>query len=176
MSRIAVIGGGISGLAAAHRLSELDAALDVVVLEAGERLGGVLSTESASGFHIESGPDSMLTQLPWGVDLCRRIGFAGDLIGTSNEHRQTWIVRSGRLLPLPEGLAIMAPSRIWPTVRSPILSVSGKLRLAWERFVPKRSDTADESLADFACRRVGREAFERLVQPLVSGIYRKSVV
>lgn len=171
MTRVAVIGGGISGLAAAHRLSELDASLDVVVLESSDRPGGVLATECVDGFRMELGPDSMLMQLPWGVDLCRRIGFAGELIGTNQEQRQTWIVRSGRLIPLPEGLAIMAPSRIWPTVRSPILSVPGKLRLAWERFVPRRSENGDESLADFASRRVGREAFERLVQPLVSGIY-----
>ncbi|MEO2030655.1 MAG: protoporphyrinogen oxidase [Planctomycetaceae bacterium] len=171
MSRVAVIGGGISGLAAAHRLTELDTSLDIVVFESGDRPGGVLATEWVDGFRIELGPDSMLTQLPWGIDLCRRIGLTDELIGTSEEHRQTWIVRSGRLLPLPEGLAIMAPTRIWPAVRSPILSLTGKLRLAWEPFIPRRSETGDESLADFACRRVGREALERLVQPLVSGIY-----
>ncbi|MCP4784809.1 MAG: protoporphyrinogen oxidase [Fuerstiella sp.] len=171
MSRIAVVGGGISGLAAAHRLTELDMPSDVVVFESGDRTGGVLATESVDGFRIESGPDSMLSQLPWGIDLCRRIGFTDRLVGTSDQYRQTWIVRSGRLLALPDGLAIMAPSRIWPTVRSPILSVLGKLRLACEPFVSRRSATTDESLADFACRRVGREAFERLVQPLVSGIY-----
>ncbi|MEO2029745.1 MAG: protoporphyrinogen oxidase [Fuerstiella sp.] len=171
MSRVAVIGGGISGLAAAHRLTELDSPFDIVVLESGDRPGGVLATESVDGFHIESGPDSMLSQLPWGIDLCRRIGFTDRLVGTSDQHRHTWIVHSGRLLALPDGLAIMAPSRIWPTVRSPILSVLGKLRLACEPFVSRRSAATDESLADFACRRVGREAFERLVQPLVSGIY-----
>lgn len=171
MKRIAVVGGGISGLAAAHRIRELDASLDVVVLESSDRLGGVLATEQVDGFQMELGPDSMLAQLPWGVDLCRRIGFSEQLIGTNREHSQTWIVRSSRLIPLPEGLAIMAPRRIWPTVRSPILSVRGKLRLACERFIPRRSGRSDESLADFASRRVGREAFERLVQPLVSGIY-----
>jgi protoporphyrinogen/coproporphyrinogen III oxidase len=171
MLRVAVIGGGISGLAAAHRLTESDPSNDVVVFDSGDRPGGVLGTESAAGFNIESGPDSMLSQLPWGTDLCRRIGFADKLNGTNQQHRQTWIIRSGRLLALPDGLAIMAPSRIWPTVRSPILSVLGKLRLACEPFVSRRSATTDESLADFACRRVGREAFERLVQPLVSGIY-----
>ncbi|MCA9214393.1 MAG: protoporphyrinogen oxidase [Planctomycetales bacterium] len=171
MSRIAVIGGGISGLAAAHRLMELDARANVSVFESSHRLGGALATEAVDGFRIESGPDSMLSQLPWGVELCRRIGFADELIGTNSEHRQTWVVRAGRLIPLPEGLAIMAPRRLWPTVRSPILSVRGKLRLACERFIRRRTDTTDESLADFATRRVGRETFERLVQPLVSGIY-----
>jgi oxygen-dependent protoporphyrinogen oxidase len=165
------VGGGISGLAAANRLTELPTPFDIVVFESGDRPGGVLATESVDGFRIESGPDSMLTQLPWGVGLCRRLGFSDGLIGTNQEQRQTWIVRAGRLQKLPDGLAIMAPSRIWPTVRSPILSVAAKLRLACEPLVAQRSETTDESLADFACRRVGREAFERLVQPLVSGIY-----
>lgn len=171
MSRIAVIGGGISGLAAAHRLLETDPQINVSLFESSQQLGGVLATEHVDGYRIESGPDSMLTQIPWGVDLCRRIGFSDQLIGTGNEHRQTWIVRKGRLVPIPDGLAIMAPRRLWPTVRSPILSIAGKLRLACEPFVAKREEDADESLAEFASRRVGREAFERLVQPLVSGIY-----
>ena len=171
MSRIAVIGGGITGLAAAHRLTELDPQADFTLFEGSERLGGVLATDSVDGFHVEAGPDSMLSHLPWGMSLCRRIGLIEKLIGTSTEHRQTWIVRSGRLVPLPDGLAIMAPRRIWPTVVSPILSIRGKLRLACEPFIPRRQHDTDESLAQFASRRVGREAFERLVQPLVSGIY-----
>ena len=170
-TRIAVVGGGISGLAAAHRLTESAPSAEVSLYESSDRLGGVLSTELVDGFCIEQGPDSMLTQLPWGVDLCRRIGFADELIGTSSEFHKTWIVRAGKLVPLPEGLAIMAPRRLWPLIRSPILSFPGLLRLACEYFVPQRNAPADESLAAFACRRVGREAFERLVQPLVSGIY-----
>ncbi len=173
--RVAVIGGGITGLAAAHRLVELGqergVAVDVTLFEAGDRPGGVLQTERHDGYCVELGPDSMLTQVPWGLDLCRRIGFDEQLIGTNDAHRQTYIVRGGRLLRLPEGLAIMAPSRIWPTVRSPILSAAGKARLACEVFVPQRGESGDESLADFARRRLGRETFERLVQPLVSGIY-----
>ncbi len=173
--RVAVVGGGITGLAAAHRLTELSqerhCATDVTLFEAGDRPGGVLQTERHDGYCVELGPDSMLTQVPWGLDLCRRIGFEDQLIGTNDAHRQTYIVRGGRLLRLPEGLAIMAPSRIWPTVRSPILSAVGKARLACEVFIPQRGDSGDESLADFARRRFGRETFERLVQPLVSGIY-----
>ena len=171
MSRIAVIGGGITGLAAAHRLTELDPHTKPWLFESGPRPGSVLATESVDGFRIEAGPDSMLAQLPWGMELCRRIGIADELIGTSSHTGQTWIVRSGRLLPLPDGLAIMAPRRLWPTVCSPILSIAGKLRLACEPFMPRRKQAGDESLAEFASRRVGRETFERLVQPLVSGIY-----
>jgi oxygen-dependent protoporphyrinogen oxidase len=150
---------------------ELDHAVDLTLLEAGDRLGGVLQTETDDGYCVELGPDSMLTQVSWGIDLCRRIGFEEQLLGTNDAHRQTYIVRRGKLLRLPEGLAIMAPSRIWPTIRSPVLSIPGKVRLACEYFVPQRRESADESLAAFARRRFGRETFERLVQPLVSGIY-----
>ena len=103
--------------------------------------------------------------------LCRRIGFAGQLIPTNDAERRAFVVRRGKLLPVPKGFALMAPSRPWPMLASPILSPLGKLRLAYERFVPPRRDTGDESLGDFARRRLGREVFERLVQPLVGGIY-----
>ncbi len=169
--RIAVVGGGISGLAAAHRVVELDSSAEVTVFEAGDRCGGVIGTEQVDGFCIELGPDSMLKTLPWGIDLCKRLNIADDLDGTDTVQKQTWILRSGKLQPLPDGLAIMAPRRLWPTVVSPILSVPAKLRMACEWFSRRRSDLADESLAHFACRRFGRETFERLIQPLVSGIY-----
>ena len=169
--RVAVVGGGISGLAAAHRLVELDRSLKITVFEASDHLGGVLQTERSEGFCIELGPDSFITQFPWALDLCRRIGFDGELICTNETHRQTYVVGDGKLRRLPEGLAVMAPCRVWPMLTSPVLSIRGKLRLGWEYFVPARRDGGDESLACFARRRLGREGFERLVQPLVSGIY-----
>ncbi|HQZ67220.1 MAG TPA: protoporphyrinogen oxidase [Planctomycetaceae bacterium] len=168
---VAVIGGGISGLAAAFRIFESNPRLRVTVLEAGNRCGGVIQTENIDGFRVESGPDSLLKALPWGVSLCRRLGLADEMIGTDTQQSRTWILRRGHLRTLPEGLAIMAPRRIWPTVRSPILSLRGKLRMASEWFIRPRSETSDESLAGFARRRFGRETFERLIQPLVSGIY-----
>ncbi|MCA9050677.1 MAG: protoporphyrinogen oxidase, partial [Planctomycetaceae bacterium] len=164
-------GDGISGLAAAHHVTKSDAAANVTVFEAGNRCGGVIGTEHADGFQIELGPDSLLKALPWGVGLCQRLGIENELIGTDTTHQKTWILRSGKLRPLPDGLAIMAPRRIWPTVKSPILSIPAKLRMACEWFVRQKSDDTDESLASFASRRFGREAFERLIQPLVSGIY-----
>ncbi|MAG94315.1 MAG: protoporphyrinogen oxidase [Planctomycetaceae bacterium] len=169
--RVAVIGGGITGLAAAHRLLELDPAIRVSVFESSSEPGGVLQTVQRDGFCMELGPDSMITQQPWGLDLCRRIGFDDELIGTNVAHRQTFVVKKKRLLQLPEGLAVMAPSRVWPMVATRILSPLGKLRLGWEYFLPKRPDNGDETLAAFARRRFGRETFERLVQPLASGIY-----
>jgi oxygen-dependent protoporphyrinogen oxidase len=169
--RVAIIGGGISGLAAAHRLHELDPSLDLALFESSDRVGGVIRSEYVQGFCIEHGPDSLLTQVPWGLDLCHRIGIAADLIGTSQQHQGVYTVCRGRLRRVPAGLALMAPQRLWPLIASPILSIRGKLRLAYEYFIPPRLESTDESLAQFATRRLGREAFERLVQPLVSGIY-----
>ncbi len=169
--RIAVIGGGIAGLAAAHRLRELDAAAHVTLFEASDRLGGVIDTIHQDGYLIEAGADSFITNLPWAVDLCRRVGLADQLISTDSAHRRALVVSRGRLHPVPEGFLLMAPERLWPLVRSPILSVGGKLRAAWEFLIRPRAGDADESLASFARRRLGREAFDRLVQPLVGGIY-----
>jgi protoporphyrinogen/coproporphyrinogen III oxidase len=170
--RIAVIGGGIAGLAAANRVKELDPSANVTLFEASGRLGGAMWTEHRDSFLVEQGADSFITNVPWGVDLCRRIGLADELIGTNEQNRQAFVVRRGRLCPLPDGFMLMAPSRIWPVVKTPILSPLGKLRLAWEYFIPRREENgSDESLANFVRRRLGREAFERLVQPLVAGIY-----
>ena len=170
--RIAVIGGGIAGLAAANRLRELDPASEVTLFEASGRLGGSLWTDRRDGFLVEQGADSFITNVPWGVGLCQRLGLGDELIGTSQQGRRAFVVRRGRLYPLPDGFMLMAPSRIWPVMTTPILSPLGKLRLAWEYFIPRRDENgSDESLASFVRRRLGREAFERLVQPLVAGIY-----
>ena len=169
--RVAIVGAGISGLAAAHQLSRSDASLEITVFDASDRLGGVLQTERTDGFCIELGPDSVLSRMPWAVNLFRDLGISDQLINTNPSHHGVDVVCRGRLERLPDGLAVMAPQRIWPMVTTPILSWRGKLRLAAERFVPRRRSTEDESLAAFACRRLGRDAFQRLVQPLAGGIY-----
>jgi protoporphyrinogen/coproporphyrinogen III oxidase len=169
--RVAVIGGGITGLAAAHRLREIDPAIEVILFEAGASLGGVLQTERRGGYLLELAADNFITNVPWAVDLCRRIGFADQLLAPNAQHRRALVVHDGQLYPVPEGFLLMQPSRMWPILASPLLSVRGKLRLLAERFVPPRRETGDESLASFARRRLGREAFDRLVQPLASGIY-----
>ena len=166
-----VIGGGISGLAAAHRLGELDSGIAVTLLEAGNRLGGVLETVRQGEFLIERSADNFITQPPWGLELCRRIGFEQELIAPDERLRRALIVRNGRLHRVPDGFLLMAPGKLRSMLASPVLSVAGKIRLLAERLVPRRTDGEDESLADFARRRLGREVFERLVQPLVGGIY-----
>jgi oxygen-dependent protoporphyrinogen oxidase len=168
---VAVIGGGISGLAAAHRLVELGGGLDLTLFEASHRLGGAIWTERRDGFLIDRGPDNFLTQLPYATDLCRRLGLGDRLLSTDATRRKAFVVRRGRLHEIPEGFVLMAPSRIWPILTTPLLSPWGKLRLGLEYLVPRRRDESDESFAAFVTRRLGRETYERIVQPLISSIY-----
>ncbi len=169
--KIAVIGGGIAGLAAAHRLTELAPAARIALFEQSERLGGVLSTVHERGYQIEQSADNFITTVPYAVDLCRRLGLADELVGTNPKFRQTFVVHKGRLVKLPDGFLMMAPTRLWPLALTPILSPWGKARAALEYFIPPRAGHADESMAGFVRRRLGREAFERLVEPLVSAVY-----
>jgi protoporphyrinogen/coproporphyrinogen III oxidase len=174
-TRIAVIGGGISGLAAAHRLLELaDAAgrrVEVSLYEAADRLGGVFGTQRIDGYTIETGADSFITNKPWGIDLCRRLGLGDQLIGTDDEHRRSLILHRGQPVPTPGGFELLVPLKLRALLASPFLSLEGKVRVAQEAFVPPRTDEADESLAAFVRRRFGQELLERIVQPLVGGIY-----
>ena len=169
--RVAVIGGGISGLAAAHRLVEIDSTIDVSLFEASWRLGGVLETTRRDGFLIEHSADNFITDVPWATDLCRRVGLGDRLLATNEADRRALVVCRGKLEPIPEGFAIMAPRRLTAMLTSPVLSVAGKLRLAAEYLIPRGAADHDESLASFARRRFGRETYERLIQPLVGGIY-----
>src|SRR5437899_9111260 len=124
---VAVVGGGVAGLAAAHRLVGRGAR-DVVLLEAGDRLGGSIATERAGGFTIEAGADSLLTEKPWAVDLCERLGVP--LVGTREGERRTYVVHDGRLEPLPEGFLLLAPTDLRALTASPVFSWRGKLRMA----------------------------------------------
>lgn len=170
-----MIGGGISGLAAAHRLHQLLPDSGVRLFEAGPRLGGALETRRSSGLVLEQGADSFLTREPWAVDLCRELGLGDELLPTSRENRRALVVCRGRLVPVPEGFVLMQPRSLGGVLRSPALSWGGKLRVLAESLIRPRigaGDAAsDESVASFATRRLGREAFERLVEPLVGGIY-----
>lgn len=174
--RVVVIGAGISGLACARRLLDLARAgggppPDLTVLEAAGRPGGVIATEERDGFLIEGGPDCFITDKPWALDLCRRIGLQDEIIGTNPLLRRSFIWKRGRLHPIPEGFYLLAPSRLLPFLVSPILSPAGRLRVACDLVLPRGPASADESLASFVRRRFGREALEWLAQPLVAGIY-----
>ncbi|MBX7165062.1 MAG: protoporphyrinogen oxidase [Pirellulales bacterium] len=168
---VAVIGAGITGLAAALEARALQPDAQVVVLEASARAGGVLQTEFRDGWCLERSADNFITNVPGGVELCRRLGLTDELVRTNEAHRSTYVVHAGRLHEVPEGFLLMAPAKLGPILRTPILSLAGKLRLACEFLIPARKTQDDESLASFVRRRLGRETFERLVQPLVGGIY-----
>src|SRR3989454_5516448 len=172
--KLAVVGGGITGLAAAHRAVELarerSTALDLTLMEARARLGGTIATEHAGGFLIESGPDSFLSEKPWALALCRRLGVEDRLVRTDDRFRKVFVWRAGRLHALPDGFQLLAPTKLGPFVRSGLFSWPGKLRMALDLVMP-RGTSDDESLGAFVRRRLGREALERVAQPLVAGIY-----
>jgi oxygen-dependent protoporphyrinogen oxidase len=176
--RVVVVGGGISGLAAAHRLIEqnqrLQLPVDVRLIEANSRLGGVIRTIERDGFVLEGGPDSFISEKPWALALCQRLGLGPRLIGTAETCRRSFIVRQGRLLSVPDGFYLLAPTQIWPFISSPVFSWLGKLRMAADLVLPRKnhsSSNQDEALASFVRRRLGRQALERMAQPMVGGIY-----
>lgn len=173
--RVAIIGGGISGLAAAFRLRELAAAheipIDAALFEGGMRLGGALDTIRRDGFVIETGADSFLSEKPAALKLAERLGIASELIGTQEQFRKTFVVRDGRLVEIPEGFSLLAPTWFGTLLRSPLFSAAGKLRILIEPLIPRRRATDDESLGSFVRRRLGRETLVRVAQPLAGGIY-----
>ncbi len=175
MKRVAIVGGGISGLSAAFALEQLRqrtaAQVEYVLFEAGARLGGVLRTERVDGCQVEAGPDSFLAEKPWASDLCVELGLGDQLIGSNDAERKTYIVVNGRLVVLPDGLMFMVPTKILPTVFSPLFSLGTKLRMAREWFHPPHRTNSDENVAAFVERHYGPEMVDRLADPLLSGVY-----
>ena len=174
MKRIAIIGGGISGLSAAfalekHRLG--GAALEYALFESTPRFGGVLVTERVDGCLVEAGPDSFLTEKPWASELCRELGLGDQLIGSNDADRKTYILVNGRLVVIPDGLMFMVPTKIMPAALSPLFSARTKLRMAQEWFHPPRKADADETVAAFVERHYGPEMVDHLADPLLSGVY-----
>lgn len=176
MKSVAVIGGGIGGLATAFRLrqyaAETNTPLHVTVYEAGERFGGVIASSQEQGFTLEHGPDSIVRSKPAGIELIKDLGLEDQLLPTQEFARSSLIVKGRRLLPIPEGLYLLAPAKLWPFALSPIISWPGKLRMVLDLLLPRRrAEMQEESLAEFVRRRLGKEALDRIAQPLVSGIY-----
>ncbi|HWA95227.1 MAG TPA: protoporphyrinogen oxidase [Terracidiphilus sp.] len=172
--RIAIIGGGIAGMAAAYELElarSSGATVQYSLLEAGSRLGGVLSSEQVNGLVIEHGPDSFLTEKPAAAELCREIGLSEELIPSNDAERQTCIVVNNRLIPLPDGLMFLIPTKLIPTALTPLFSLKTKLRMALELLHPPRPSEDDESVAALVERHFGEEVVDRLADPLLSGIY-----
>jgi oxygen-dependent protoporphyrinogen oxidase len=176
LKRIAIIGGGTSGLSAAITLVRARAAgpgLEYAVFEAAPRLGGVLVTESVDDCLVEAGPDSFLTEKSWGLDFVRSLGLGDQLIGSNDPDRITYILVSGRLVPIPDGLMFMVPTRIVPILATPLFSFAAKLRFAREYFRKPNAHggEVDETVAELVERHFGPEMVERLADPLLAGVY-----
>jgi oxygen-dependent protoporphyrinogen oxidase len=174
--RVAIIGGGIAGLSAAYYLERArhdGAAIEWILFEKSDRLGGVIKTERRDGYVLEAGPDSFLTVKPDGAQLCRDLGIADRLIPSNDLERKTYILVHGRLIPIPDGLQFMVPTRVMPMVATPLFSWGTKLRMLGELFAssPHKSANNDESVADFVRRHFGREMVERVAEPLLAGVY-----
>jgi oxygen-dependent protoporphyrinogen oxidase len=175
MKRIAIIGAGITGLAAAQRVGELAAQratpVETVILERSDRAGGPLKTIRRDGFVMETGADSFLTDKPAAAELAKRLGLASDLIPTRVQFRRTYVVYDGKLVEIPEGFSLLAPTHLERVMQSPLFSEEGKRRIALEPTIPRRTESGDESLASFVTRRLGQEVLDRVAQPLAGGIY-----
>jgi protoporphyrinogen/coproporphyrinogen III oxidase len=172
--RVAIIGGGIAGLAAAYELEKArasGAAVEYRLFESRDRLGGSLASETVNGIVLERGPDSFLSEKPAGAELCRELGLADQLTPSNDANRKTHIVVKNRLVPLPDGLMFLIPTKLVPTALTGLFSPATKIKMALELLHPPRPSGQDESVAALVERHFGKEAVDRLADPLLSGIY-----
>jgi protoporphyrinogen/coproporphyrinogen III oxidase len=174
MRRIAVIGGGVSGLAAAYALEKRRIKgpdLDYIVFEAGPRFGGVIHTDHINDFVVEAGPDSFLTEKPWAAELCRELGLADHLIASNDSERRTYIFVKGHLVPLPDGMMFMVPTDLSAALLSRLFSWQTKARILREWLYRAPLDTSETTVAEFVRRHFGQEMVERVADPLLAGVY-----
>lgn len=169
MNRVAVIGGGISGLSAAYFLSQ--AGVPCVLIEERARLGGVIHTENVNGTLVEAGPDSFIAQKPWAMELIRELGLADEVIGSRDYARRTFVVREGQLVPLPDGLQFLAPTKLRPILTTKLFGWKTKLSFATEYFRKASTTDRDRSVAEFVREHYGEEANRYLAQPMLAGVY-----
>ena len=177
---VAIVGGGISGLATAYYLqrhaAQSNRPFRYILIERSPNAGGKIVTEQVHGFGdtpfvVEGGPDSFITQKPWAIQLAREIGLHDRLLGTNDHLRKTYVLNKGKPTPLPDGVMLIVPTRFTPFALSPLISPLGKLRMGLDFLIPPRQDDEDETLADFVRRRLGDEALDKIAEPLLSGIY-----
>ena len=176
--RIAVLGGGITGLSAAYFLAQArwaGAPIEELLIEARDRVGGAIQTERVEGFLIEGGPDSFITEKPEAGALCRALGLGDSLLGSNDAARRTYILHHGRLIPLPDGLMLLVPTRVWPMLTTPLLPLRAKLAMAAELFtkppVARNGAANDESVASFVGRHFGDAMTENIADPLLAGVF-----
>ncbi len=168
MKRVAIVGGGVSGLAAAHFLGRRG--VSCRLFEAQPRLGGTIRTERLHECLVEAGPDSWLAEKTWLLDLLRELGLQDQVIGSNDARRRTFIVRGGRLVPLPESMRLLAPTKPWQVASTRLLGPATKARMALEWF-RRPAERPDRSVAEFVRDHFGDEAVEYLAQPMLAGVY-----
>ncbi len=172
---IVVVGGGITGMAAAYTVQQkarqTGQAVRFVLVEASQRLGGKIISERVDDFLVDGGPDCFIRQKPWASDLCLELGLGDQLIGTNDKQRKVYVLNHGKLAPLPDGVMLIIPTRFMPFVTSTLISWPGKIRMGMDLFIPRRKDDEDESVGSFVRRRLGTEALDKIAEPLMSGIH-----
>lgn len=166
---VAIVGGGISGLSTAYYLAK--AGIPSTLIEPRPRLGGVIQSEQVDGCVVEAGPDSFLSMKPAAMDLIRELGLADEVIGSNDHLRVTYVWKRGRLVPLPDGLQLMVPTKLIPLLTTRLLSWPTKFRMGMELFHPPGRHPHDQSVAEFVTSHYGAEAVDYLAEPLLSGIY-----
>ncbi len=175
IKRITIIGGGIAGLSAAYALEQeadnkgIDIQIDLI--EKQERMGGNIVTDYIDNFIVEGGPDCVFSDKPSALQLCHKLELDRELLKTNEEKKGTYVYWDGRLHDLPEGVVLMIPTMIMPILLSSLITIPGKLRMALEPFVPKRTNPSEETLDQFVTRRLGRELLDKIAEPLVAGIH-----
>ncbi len=175
MKRVVIIGGGISGLSTALYLKELSQAsgheVEYILIEKGSRLGGNILTERSDGFLIEGGPDCFLSEKPWAAQLCRHLGLGDQIIPTTEENKGTFVLSNGKLHEMPDGLILMVPTKIMPLITTTLFSWPGKMRMGLDILIPQKQGKEDETLGSFVRRRLGKEALDKIAEPLVAGVH-----
>jgi protoporphyrinogen/coproporphyrinogen III oxidase len=164
-----IVGGGISGLAAAYYLNKSGAR--PTLIEKSPTLGGVIQTETRDGCVLEAGPDSFLAAKPWALELIRKLGLDDEVIESNDRQRMVYVLRQGKLVPLPQGLMMMVPTRVWPMVRTPLLGWGTKIRMGMELWRRAKGARAERSVYEFLVDHYGEEANDYLAEPLLAGVY-----
>jgi oxygen-dependent protoporphyrinogen oxidase len=167
--KVLIIGGGISGLSAAYYLSK--AGIRPTLVEKAPELGGVIRTTVQEGCVLEAGPDGFMAAKPWAMDLIRELGLADQIIGSNDHSRVTYIVKHGKLVPLPDGLMMMVPTKILPLVGTSLFGWGTKIRMGLEFFRRPNGKYPDRSVYDFLMDHYGQESIDYLAEPLLAGVY-----
>jgi oxygen-dependent protoporphyrinogen oxidase len=171
VNKVVIIGGGIAGLAAANALDDKKDIVEYTLVEKDNRLGGKIITEIKDGFLFEGGPDCFLSEKPSVIRLTQKLGLESSLLGTNEKSKGTYVFSGDKLHALPEGLMLLVPTKIIPFALSPLVSWPGKLRMGLDFILPRRKSDDDETLESFVLRRLGREALNKIAEPLIGGIH-----